>query len=226
MIKNYLSIIALSFISISYAQKHDVELIVNKTKEGFVFTVTNHTDVQQEIVLTLKIENLIGYKKPITKLIPAKATIEVIKLYFIKGKYGKYSSNYIYKPKPTKEEQTLKVKQLKEKLLEKVGDITKGIVVFSKDGCTRSQYTTKYLLDNKIEFKFLNTSKNKEYKDLMWILINEENQGTSLNRVTMPVVLINGKLFHNIKDLKLFVTNLDKNKIQYNEKNLIFKNLN
>lgn len=195
-------------ITIGYSQKQKVEVLTKKNKDNYVFSAVNHSTVQQEITLTLTVENLRGYKNPITKLIPTKSTIELVTLTFIKGKGNKYTSKYSYKPKPTKEEIAFQEKRLKEKSLEDIGDITKGIVVFSKDGCSRCHYTTSYLLDNNIDFKLLNTSENKDHKDLMWILIKEDNPLAGIKNITMPVILINGKLSHSMKDLKLFVADL------------------
>jgi len=208
MKKIHLFISFLLIISIGYSQKNQVEVLTKKNKDNYVLSATNHSNVQQEITLTLTVENLRGYKKPVTKLIPAKSTIEIITLTFIKGKGNKYSSKYTYKPKPTKEELAFQGKRLKEKSMEDIGDITKGIVVFSKDGCSRCHYTTSYLLDNDIDFKLLNTSENKDYNHLMWTLLKEDNPVSSIKTVTMPVILINGKLSHSMKDLKSFVAGL------------------
>jgi len=208
MKKIHLFISFLLIISIGYSQKNQVEVLTKKNKDNYVLSATNHSNVQQEITLTLTVENLRGYKKPVTKLIPAKSTIEIITLTFIKGKGNKYSSKYTYKPKPTKEELAFQEKRLKEKSMEDIGDITKGIVVFSKDGCSRCHYTTSYLLDNDIDFKLLNTSENKDYNHLMWTLLKEDNPVSSIKTVTMPVILINGKLSHSMKDLKSFVAGL------------------
>lgn len=195
-------------ITIGYSQKQKVEVLIKKNKDNYVFSAVNHSTVQQEITLTLTVENLRGYKKPITKLIPTKSTVKLATLTFIKGKGNKYTSKYSYKPKPTKEEIAFQEKRLKKKSLEDIGDITKGIVVFSKDGCSRCHYTTSYLLDNNIDFKLLNTSENKDYNHLMWTLIKENNPLAGVKNVTMPVILINGKLSHSMKDLKSFVADL------------------
>jgi glutaredoxin len=205
------TILLISFlfvITIGYSQKQKVEVLTKKNKDNYVFSAVNYSTIQQEITLTLTVENLRGYKKPITKLIPAKSTVKLVTLTFIKGKGNKCTSKYSYKPKPTKEEIAFQEKRLKEKSQEDIGDITKGIVVFSKDGCSRCHYTTSYLLDNNIDFKLLNTSENKDYNHLMWTLIKENNPLAGIKNVTMPVILINGKLSHSMKDLKSFVTDL------------------
>lgn len=168
-------IIALLLMNLTvFAQEHEVELLTQKNKYSFVFSAKNHSNVQQEITLTLTTQNLNGYKKPITKLVPAKSTINVVTLNFIKGKANKYSSKYTYRPKPNQEELALQKKRLDEKRMESVGDLTKGIVVFSKDGCSRCHYTTSYMLDNNIDFKLLNTTENKDYNKIMWDLLKKK----------------------------------------------------
>ena len=144
-------------------------------------------------------------------MIPAKSTTEIATLTFIKGKSNKYSSKYSYRPKPTQEELDFQKKRLEEKAIESIGDISKGIVVFSKDGCTRCHFTTSYLLDNNVDFKLLNTTENKEYNKLMWALLKRKLPESTLKSVVMPVILIDGELSYNMKDIKTFVTNLKNN---------------
>ncbi len=194
-----------------HSQKHKVEVFTKKNKDSYVLNAKNNSNVQQEVTLTLTVKNLRGYKNPITKLVPANSTKEIVTLTFIKGKANKVTTRYTYKPKPTQEEINLRKKQLEEKAIENVGDVSKGIVVFSKDGCSRCHYATSYLLDNHIDFKLLNTTENKDYKKLMWILLRKNLPASDLKSVIMPVILIDGELSYNMKNLKTFVANLKKN---------------
>lgn len=94
----------LTLYFVGFSQNKSVEVNYTKVNDGFVFIATNKENIQQEITLTLKTTNLRGYKEPITKLIPANSSIEMIKLYFIRGKKGKFSSQYTYRISMTEEE--------------------------------------------------------------------------------------------------------------------------
>jgi len=194
-----------------HSQKHKVELLTKKNKDNYVLSAKNTSNIQQEITLTLTIENLNGYKNPVTTLIPANSTKEILTLTFIKGKANRYTSKYTYKAKPTQEELVFQNKRLEEKRMESIGNLTKGIVVFSKDGCPRCHLTTNYLLDNNIDFKLLNTTKNKDYNKIMWILLKKKLPKSAFKSIVMPVILVDGELSYNMKDLGLFVSNLKKN---------------
>ena len=47
-------------------------------------------------------------------------------------------------------------------------DMSKGIFVFSKEGCGRCQAVEKYLNESSISFTKLNITKNTQYASLMW----------------------------------------------------------
>ena len=207
--KRFLPLASLFVSSLLLAQAHPVEILSEKSNSGYVLKAKNTAKTQHEIVLTLNVENMKGYKKPIKKLVPANSTVEVVKLSFIKGKVSRYSANFSYVSKPTAKEIAYKKKLLKAKESEEISDLSKGIVVFSKDGCTRCHYVTSYLLDNEIDFIFLNTSENRRYNALMWDLVRQKKPGFTANSVTMPVVLIDGEMSYNMTDLKAFVKSLE-----------------
>ena len=194
-----------------YSQKHPVEVITDKNKNNYVFKIINHSNVQQEVTLTLTVTNLKGYKAPITKLIPAKSTKKIVTLTFIKGKPHRYASQCSYIAKPTQKEISLQKKKEEEKIAKETGNISKGIVVFSKDGCSRCHYTTSYLLNNNIDFKLFNISKNQDSRKLMWSLLKKKLPKAALKSITMPVILINGEISYNMKDIKAFVSQLKNN---------------
>lgn len=208
--KNTFIIIGFIFFSlILNAQEHAVNLSTVQEENAFVVNATNNSNIRQEVTITLTVKNLKGYSGPITKLVNAKETIEVVRLRFIPNKQAQLASNYTYKPKPTEAEIDLQDKKLKEKTVTGVDDMNNGIVLFYKDGCPRCAYVTTYMLDNNIDFKLLDTSSDKESNRLMWKLLKEEN--SNLKNIKMPVVLVNGKVNYNMKDLKDFAQGLPRN---------------
>jgi glutaredoxin len=214
-------LILVLFTVLGYAQKKDIEITTNQNDKGVIFNAVNNSNVQQEVTLILTIENLTGYKAPITKLVPPNSTVEMVKLFFVKNKKWNYSSNYSYKPSMSKSEviankkkQDEKAKadalaynkKIKQKTTNDVGDYKKGIVVFSKDGCPRCHYTTSYMLDNNIDFRMINTTIDDKQSKLMLDILRMENP--NISTFTFPVVIIDGKVSYSIDDLKGFVSKI------------------
>ena len=65
-----------------------------------------------------------------------------------------------------------------------------------------------YFVKNQIDFQFINISDNDENRQLMWKTIR--NGGENLQRVSTPVILVEGKVYHHFKDLKQFLKTLKK----------------
>ena len=200
-----------------YCQEQPIDISYTKINNGYIIKAKNKSNERKEVKLTMEIVNLNGYSEPITKLVPANSTLDMVKLTFPMVGSGKYDFNYTYNyiAKPTDEEIALRDKILKEKLIKKTvktaGDIKKGIIVFSKDGCSRCHYTSRYLIDNNIDFKILNVTENKDLNDLMWTLLRENNPLISGKTILMPVIIVDGKISHTMDDLKGFVSNLKAN---------------
>ncbi len=194
----------------SQAQESVIELLNATNEDGIIVSAQNHSTIRQEVTITLTIKNLTGYTAPISKLINAKETVEVVRLAFIPGKKAKggYASSYTYKPKPTEAEIALQDEKLKAKTVTHVDDMNDGIVLFYRDGCPRCAYVTTYMLDNNIDFKLLDTTSNEKSQIAMWKLLKEVNP--ELKTIKFPVVLVNGKLNYNMEDIKVFTKGLPK----------------
>jgi glutaredoxin len=207
--KNILITISLGLlVFLGHSQKKDIEVVNKQTDKGFILSAVNNSKVQQEVTLTVAAKNLKGYKAPITKLVPAKTTVEMVTLLFVKNKQASFQCSYTFKPKLSDAEKKLQAKRLEEKVTKDIGNINEGIVVFSKDGCSRCHLTTSFMLDNNIDFKMINTSAGDENDRFMWDMIKKDNP--LIKRLTMPVILIDGKISYNINDLKGFVAKLKK----------------
>ena len=88
----------------------------------------------------------------------------------------------------------------------KTDDINKGIVIFSLENCSRCETAKKYFDNNKIDYKLITTTNNKEANSLLWNLI-QQKEATKM-RVKYPVIVVNGKLNYDIKKLNQFLNNL------------------
>lgn len=191
---------------IGYSQKKDIEVVSVKSEDAFILSAINNSNVQQEITLTVVQKNLKGYSIPITKLIPSKSNVELIILFFIKNKRSECSYSYTFKPSLTDEEKIIQEQKLKEKTVTKLNNLKEGIIVFSKDGCPRCHYTTRYLIDNNIDFRLVDVTNNKEQNKTMWEFVKLENP--IIETLKMPVLIYNGEVLYNIENLKEFIPTL------------------
>lgn len=189
------------------AQKKSVEFQVKKGKNTITFKGINRSDIDQEVTLYFKsLKGLIGYSEPVKKVIPAGRRIKFLELRF----NGKYSYNYSYrtKSKPTEQQKLDWEAKVASHAFKEGSELNKGIVVFSKDGCSRCKLSIDYFIKNEVDFKVINISESRENDQLMWKTIR--GNGENLTRVSTPVILVEGKVFHRFKNLKDFLKTLKK----------------
>lgn len=138
----------------------------------------------------------------------------------IKNKPFNYNLSYTYisKPKVKEVDNSKTVKVVSSNVVlknnesaskdskTKMEDLSKGIYVFVKDGCSRCALTLKYLDENNIKHKVFYISKNKESGDLMWAKLAEINFFGG--KLTMPIIIVDGKISYSHKDLQGFLKNL------------------
>lgn len=60
--------------------------------------------------------------------------------------------------------------------------------------------------DNNIKYTDMETTKNKEFNNLMWQKLRENKVS---NTILMPVIIINGKITHSHKDLNSFLEKIE-----------------
>jgi glutaredoxin len=186
----------------AFSQEKDVQVIVEQTEHDLIFKGINSSLVQQKVILNIDTVNLKGYKGEITKYIPAKDTIVMIRLAFNNNKPWSYSTNYIFDAVPTIAQKV----EFKNEVLSNVIDMDKGIVLFYDNGCPRCNYAYTYMQENNIPFRLMDIKSESESEQLMWRLIKLEKP--DLTGVQMPVYLINGNISYNIEDLKGFTASL------------------
>jgi len=188
------------------AQENPVRIDVEKGKSSIRFYATNDLSVTQQVELKiLEIKGLKGYSKPIVKSVPPGEKRLMVSL-ITNGAYS-YKTSYTYIGKPSQAEQYALKKKKEEKLMKDNEDIMQGIVVFEKNGCSRCNLATSFLLDNDIDFKIIDVSeKNGKGNRLMWDLIR--NDGHNGGQILTPVFLVDGKLSHTHKDLNMFLAGL------------------
>lgn len=74
--------------------------------------------------------------------------------------------------------------------------------VFTKDDCARCAFVISEFEKNKVVFLELNTTLAPSNNELMFENLREA--GYKENTIQMPVVIHDGKVYYNIKDLKAF----------------------
>lgn len=202
----YFSYLFLLISCIIRGQNSDVKISANTIENNMVFYAINHSNVRQEITLTITAKNLMGYQEPITKLVQANDSIHMLNLSFIKDQAWEYKTNYSYKPVPTVYQKELVRKALFEHL-----EVTPSKpILFYLEGCSRSAFAKETLDKKNIHYKFLNVSSNLHYKKVLMELLRLENP--ELKEFTYPVFIANEKLTYDINNLRWFMKNLVSNK--------------
>jgi glutaredoxin len=82
----------------------------------------------------------------------------------------------------------------------------KGITLFTLTDCIRCETTKKYFKANHIKYKLINTSKDHDSNVSMWKLISLDNPLKM--SVKFPVILVNGKINYDLKNLDSFLKKL------------------
>ena len=202
-----------------FGQNKEIEILETKSTESVIISIKNNTKEAKEISLTIKGTGFEKIISPVVKTVESNDLIIFCELKPIKNKQFNYNLSYSYisKPKVKNFDNPSTQKQLANKnivpsndntskiSLTENDDLSKGIYVFAKDGCPRCGLTLKYLEENKINYKVFYISKNKEAKELMWTKLTEINFS---GKLTMPVVIVNGKLSYSHKDLPGFLKTL------------------
>lgn len=192
-------------------QEKPIQITVEKTTNTHLFKVFNATEMPQEVTFELtKLEGLrVSGNKKVVKIVPPGGELTFVRARVVAEKTSSSWSYSYTLPEQFLAQQARKNQQrLKALLVDSDAELNNGIVVFNKEGCPRCAYSTNYLLENNIPFRMLNTVESKENNSLMWnyLKANGVEEGT----VTMPVILVDGKLTHSHEDLLAFLSGLDK----------------
>ncbi len=83
-----------------------------------------------------------------------------------------------------------------------------NLVVFTKPGCSRCEFTKKQLTSKGIPYEEYSVASDSPEINNMWAGLR--SSGFTGGSVTMPVVRSNGKYYYNIPDLQGFVDGLKK----------------
>jgi len=77
------------------------------------------------------------------------------------------------------------------------------LTIFLEDDCDKCNLLVNYLKKNHIKYRRLDLSKNGKVVEFMWD--NLRGKVPKSDVVTLPVVIDNGAIYHNIANMKRFV---------------------
>lgn len=205
----YFCVLFFMILQFAIAQNDKIQITIQEREEGLIFSAMNDAEVQHEVTLTISVQNLLGYHGPITKMVPAKDSVQMARLSFQENKPWFYETGYTYRPIPTKEEIAEQNEQVKQELFDFLGTEENPIIVFYGEGCSRSEYAKEMLEKKKIRFKYLNTTKSEHFNKVMFELLRLEKP--NITRVQFPVFLVNNELDYDIENLRWYIKELASN---------------
>lgn len=193
----YLLILLISIFGILNSSAQNLQLAEKKVGNKISIICHNHSSKDFEITFTYNISGFNADKpSPIVQIVRANGEAEIVAFTGIAGVSGTYKMSYAYK-------------EVREGTLPSVS-LSKmdGIHVFSMNGCARCNYVIGNLQKNKVVFKNHNTDNSNADDLLMWKLLHKA--GFKGNSLSMPVVVVDDKVYYNIPNLKVFLENLKR----------------
>ena len=209
MIKGFLLTILVGFTQFIAAQNNPIELNEVTSEGKITIEAKNSSDQAIDLTLSFTLQGMESSNgKVVTKTVPAHGTTTMSVL-SRKGGPASYSYKSSYRMSQIMDDATAMPEEpLDDVKNYKSQDVTldipeKGIVVFSKRGCGRCTYTTKYFDEKGVPYKELNISDDKKTSDFFWSTLRKN--GFANGSVQTPVIVVDGKVNYKIRDLKGFL---------------------
>ncbi|MTB51923.1 glutaredoxin domain-containing protein [Lewinella sp. W8] len=194
----FIGILPLSAI----AQKYPIQIFEEKEEHKVTLKASNTLEQTIRLTLDLTSEGLgIEKNKTFTQEISAKETVTLIVLEPQPNKKWsyKYSSSYQILPDPS---QSPAVNTGGNPL---VLPDHKGIIVYTKKGCGRCDFTAAQLEKNKIAFQDKPIENETYLQEMHQYLFASGFPG---GRFSTPAIIVDGTIYYSIDDLPGFVANL------------------
>lgn len=158
------------------AQEKSVVLLEQKEANKLDFLVVNTTVIPQEVNLQIINDNgLRGNRKPVTKRIEPKDTLQFFSFIISET----YSYNYNLQAKPILENIPFIDKH--------EVDTEKGIVIFYKKDCPRSNRTVAHIMENEKEFKVIDIQSKQENHFFMYQVLSDKKRNAGKTTATRSV---------------------------------------
>lgn len=196
----------------------DIKIKAEDKGTEVVLTATNNENTDVKVIVELNAKGYdIGPSNKIEVLIPKNGTIEVGRYKRDKSPTASFSYGYSLtqtttttETKKSSSSTSQKTTAMSEKLNAKIEDGSlknnTGLYVYSINKCGRCNYVTKFLKSNNIAFTEKNMDENEDYNKEAFKYL--EATGYEGRGFQTPLIIHNGKVSYNIKDLKGFLEGL------------------
>lgn len=195
MKKTIITICLNLFFCFCWTQNDGIRILEENSKTHY--TIRGYNPMEDPIEITFELKDVSGLNYdgvPVVLLIQPKDTLQILKLEKSGSGIG-FLMDYHQMLIPKKRYDPEAFKRYE-----------KGIVIFSKDGCARCNYTTNLLIDKNVDFTLLNFSQNEAYLEYMWDKL--EAQGVTSKQVQTPIIMVDGVLSHSHENLRKTVKEL------------------
>ncbi|MEM9544347.1 MAG: glutaredoxin domain-containing protein [Bacteroidota bacterium] len=203
----------LLFVSLSTTAQ-DVVIEAKDMGSEVVLMATNNEDSDVTVTVELDAKGYdVGNTNKIEVLIPKKQTIEVGR--YKRDKSETASFQYGYSLTKTTKSSKKSTQRSSSSTLTEVKNFelddpalssAKGVSVYSINKCGRCNYTVEFLESNNIAFVEKNMDQNDEYNAEAFRYLEASGFGGGSFRT--PLIVHDGKISYNIKDLKGFLNEL------------------
>jgi len=179
-----------------------VELIEDKQEKRWNLYAQNNTDEEQEAFLIVKGE---GFRRsadrPVIKKIPPNEKVLMITLIPLKGVTPNYTKIFPYETnlqtieqrKGENKEEHVNIRPLK----------SDELTIFLEDDCEKCNLLVSYLNKNHIKYRKLDLGLNGKVVEFMWDNLRDKTPSSDV--VTLPVIMDNNEIYHNIPNMKYFI---------------------
>jgi glutaredoxin len=184
-------ILFISIFSILNTTAQNLQLTEKKSGNKISIICNNSSSKDFEITFTYNISGFNADRlSPVVQIVKAGGKLKIVTFTGIPGVSGTYKMGYSYK----------EIRGGTLPVSSAVAENMNGIHVFSKNGCSRCSYVLSDLKKSDVAFKDHNTDNSNTDDRLMWKMLYKA--GFKGNSISMPVVVVDDKVYYNIPNLK------------------------
>lgn len=203
--KHFSLILFISIFSILNTTAQKLQLTEEKSGNEISIICNNNSSKDFEITFTYGTSGLKADRpSPVVQVIKANGKAKVVTF---TGTSGTYKMSYSYKEIRGGASPSASIPSSPSTPPSAVAKMN-GIHVFSKNGCSRCSYVLGDLKKSNVTFKNHNTDNSAKDDRLMWKMLAKA--GFKGNSISMPVVVVDDKVYYNIPNLKSLLAWLKK----------------
>ena len=184
-------------------QAADLQFNEKQVGNKKIIVCKNSSSKDYEVIFSYSSSgHTVSAASPVKQVVKAYSEKEIISFSAIKGRAGSIQMNYTYKE--------IRKSKAKENVAYKSNKKLKGITVFGKNSCGRCDYLIGGLKKSNVRFNELNIDTSQGDENLMWEKLMAA--GFKGKSITTPVVVVDNKVYYNIKDLPALLAKLKRKK--------------